>query len=117
MMKLASMLQKKYARQLHKAIDYILKHDQNNNIEADHDDAKIITYDDGCKGITNCTALNILIEVLKYQQDHEIFDKMTEYIEMNKYHILNAYHHILDTHLNEDKIYKSRHNQQFKMIY
>ena len=70
------------------------------------------------QGIKNCNALSRLILMLSvYHENHENYSKISKYVQKYKSHLISDYHHILDKHLNEDKISKIESNNQFKMIY
>eukprot|EP01084_Bolivina_argentea_P108512 193926_1 len=74
------------------------------------------------RNIVNCVALKHLISLLKFYSKHHCNShEINEYFQKCEYecpsYFINIYHHILDLHLNEDKIFKTQTNQQFETIY
>ena len=76
--------------------------------------------DDWCNGqsIINCIAFKRISLLLKfYHNNHDKYNEVAKYSEKYKQNLLADYHHILDKHLNEDKISLNESNQQFGIIY
>eukprot|EP01084_Bolivina_argentea_P017368 32455_1 len=101
--KISMIAAKKYPNNLEKAVNFIL-----------NSQSKLI-----CKGDEECVPLNRLIKMLKYYKAQTVDDneKIDAYFNENKKFIINDYHHILDCHLNEDKISTLESNNNFECIY
>eukprot|EP01084_Bolivina_argentea_P023620 44095_1 len=70
--------------------------------------------------ITNCIVLKRITSMLQfYHHNHNKYNEVSNYLE--KYNensnLIADYHHILDRHLNEDKISESKSNEQFETIH
>lgn len=72
-----------------------------------------------CNGNSGrCIALERVISLLKfYNQNYQNYDAIAEYLEQYKHHLIEDYHHLLNEHVNEDKISKLKSNCLFQMIY
>ena len=70
------------------------------------------------QNIDHCISLKRIISLLKYyNNNHQNYNGIEQYLEKYSSHLIEDYHHILDKHLNEDKISKLECNKQFEMIY
>eukprot|EP01084_Bolivina_argentea_P300658 518497_1 len=81
-------------------------------------DMKYVHID--CKGkqVKDCHALIQIISMLKfYDNNYGNFDEISKYVHKHKTFLLRDYHHVLDKHLNEDKLSKIESNRQFQIIY
>eukprot|EP01084_Bolivina_argentea_P292986 503847_1 len=87
-------------------------HSQNSSIDAGiRDEYK------GCK-IDECFAIDRIISMLKfYHINHQNYNEILKYLQQYQQYLIEDYHHILDKHLNEDKISKLESNKQFEIIY
>eukprot|EP01084_Bolivina_argentea_P234419 394668_1 len=124
-----------YPKNINKAIDYILKHKQkmiskqNENTKQENKQQNLNdthiefnTAENDCNQISECPALNILLDTLKMYQvykndENNQREKMMEYFITNKRNVITSYHHILSQHLNEDRIGKKESDDAFETIY
>ena len=68
--------------------------------------------------IGRCISLNRIISLLKvYSNNYQNHEKMEQYVVKYKNYLVEDYHHILDKHLNEDRISNVQCNKHFEIIY
>eukprot|EP01084_Bolivina_argentea_P253044 424947_1 len=88
------------------------KHGKQTNIHK-----PIRNIDIKCENITNCSAICSIIDVLKFYKTKQTnFKKISEYFNIHKNVIMNAYYHILQKHLNQEILTISECNNNFKII-
>eukprot|EP01084_Bolivina_argentea_P276003 470822_1 len=77
-----------------------------------------VINNDECKSIESCNAVQRIISVLKiYKSDMDMKKQKRLDLGTTMSRILNDYHHILETHLNEDVMETHKCNQEFASIH
>lgn len=73
-----------------------------------------------CESLESCASLQRVIEILQfYAYNFNDEKKVISYLESTKFnkYLLNDYHHLLDTHLNEDRVSVNECNAQFEAMH
>eukprot|EP01084_Bolivina_argentea_P295276 508306_1 len=97
----------KFPEDICKAQNYILNNSTRSN--------KMPKFIDKCESTEKCESIKRMISILKYQCTNNIDINASELLSKS-FLILNDYHHILDHHLNEDNISKTKSDEQFTYI-
>ena len=107
------------------AVEYIIhnstdpKHSVEDAIDIEHENISSI-QGQFCdvESVMNCIALKRLISLLKiYDDKHSKYDEIDNYLQKYNTYLISDFHHILDMHLNEDRISAIESNNQFGIIY
>ena len=71
-----------------------------------------------CDDYTSCIAIKRIIQMLKFYNIHyNNYDEISKYLQDYKQNLISDYHHILNHHLNEDRISQNQSDEQFQWIY
>ena len=71
-----------------------------------------------CNGDVDCGSIKRIKSLLKYYMEHHNnFEEVSQYLQQYKIQLIKDYHHILDKHLNEERMTKMESNKQFQMIH